>query len=38
MNEELIASYAHNVWNTGHSRHTGGETWRFMILRVVFIL
>lgn len=38
MNEELTAFHACNVWDTGHSRHTGGETWRFMILRVVFIL
>lgn len=38
MNEELIASHTCNVWDTGYSKQTGGETWHFMILRVVFIL
>lgn len=24
--EELVTSHAWNVWDTGYSRHTGGET------------
>lgn len=38
MKEELIASHACNMWDTGYSRHTAGETWSFMILRAVLIL
>lgn len=38
MNDELIASQAWNVWDTGYPRHTGGETWYFMLLRTVFNL
>lgn len=38
MKEELIASHACNMWDTGYSRHTVGETQSFMLLRAVLIL
>lgn len=31
--EELVTSHAWNVWDTGYSRHTGGEIRHIMIIR-----
>lgn len=34
LNEgEPVTSHAWNVWDTGYSRQTGGETWHVMVIR-----